>query len=166
MGCIAYLHVWRQCHAMATPMNFPWASQHLHVCTLSVASLSKGKRLTWTAQDSVSGDGDEEGALSNFLPAVIPARPSDLELQDSGLQVAQVHHSSRYGSSTCSHCSCTCSLQPVKQLCTMSPHHYPVLVTIRVWLKMLAYMLSVSIQAMLLMYALQSKSLLWNDNGV
>jgi len=40
----------------------------------------------------VSVGDDQEGALSNFLPAVIPARPTDLELEDSGLQVAKVHH--------------------------------------------------------------------------
>ena len=45
-----------------------------------------------SAEDSVAGDDDEEGALTYFLPVVIPARPTGRELEASGLQVAQVHH--------------------------------------------------------------------------
>ncbi|DBA82723.1 TPA: hypothetical protein ACH3X1_006954 [Trebouxia sp. C0004] len=42
-------------------------------------------------EDSMSGDDDDQGGtLSYFLPAVIPARPNDLELEGSGLQVAQL----------------------------------------------------------------------------
>ena len=72
-----------------------------------------------SAEGSVSGADYEEGALSNFLPVDIPDRPTDLELEDSGLQVAQVHHD------TCMarHCSQTCCLQPAKLLYTMVPHH-------------------------------------------
>ncbi len=45
---------------------------------------------TASTGQSLPGDDDQEGALSNFLPTVMPARPSELELKDSGVQVAQV----------------------------------------------------------------------------
>ena len=49
-----------------------------------------------TTEDSLSGDDDEDdqgGALTSFLPDVIPHMPHDLGLiKASGIQVAQVHN--------------------------------------------------------------------------
>ncbi len=44
-------------------------------------------------EDSLSGDDEDQGgALSYFLPDVIPRMPHDLGLKASGVQVAQVHN--------------------------------------------------------------------------
>ena len=53
----------------------------------------------------VDGTGDEaQGVLYNFLPADIPSRPTDIELADSAVQVAQVCCPSSFaGTSVCPH---------------------------------------------------------------
>ena len=56
-------------------------------------------------QGEVDGAGDEaQGVLDNFLPADIPSKPTDAELADSAVQVAQVRCPSSFaGTPVCRH---------------------------------------------------------------
>ncbi len=74
MSCVVHLHVWRECHVMANPASFLWASQRLLVCTSSAASWQTSQMLCrspgiWPASPSW---GTRSSILQESLPLSRP----------------------------------------------------------------------------------------------